>query len=431
MAWGQRRLDDMAEAFVARRRGIRRLSARRRLRSSLAELFCAGVGLALGLALPRLRWGPSMQSGRVAELLFTLGFGILGVVSIVFSLLFGVVQWSASTFTPRLSMFRGDPLVWRTFAVAIGAFVFCVTAGGAVGTDGHVSTLVPVTAVGAVLLSFALIRALQARAFLTLQLAHVLQAVAERGNRVIAERYPQPFAPKSHEPRAPIGSKPRRAVTWKGTAGIVQQLDLRRLVDEAARTNAVVIFRIGVGDPVRFGTPLADVLGGELSDDFVREAVLSAAERSFDQDPALALRLLADIELRALSPAINDPATAVDALNASEDLLCALVTRELDAADIADSSGVTRVQLRLPSWEEFLVISVEDLLPWAAPFAMVLARIRRLLDSLRELAPQDRQASLTRLDEWVGAALRAAAPLNVPPPSPPDGEFTSATRSGN
>jgi len=57
-----------------------------------------------------------VESRRLAEPLITLAIGVIGVASIVYMLLLGVVQRSSSSFTPRLNLFRGDPLVWRTFA---------------------------------------------------------------------------------------------------------------------------------------------------------------------------------------------------------------------------------------------------------------------------------------------------------------------------
>jgi uncharacterized membrane protein len=119
-----------------------------------------------------------------------LGIGVLGVVSIVYSLLFGVVPWSASSFTPRLSLFRGDPLVWRTFAFAVGLFVYCVTAALTRDSSDRVSVLVPGTAILGVLTAMALMRRLQTRAYLSLQLAYVLGAVAGRGRAVIDNAYP-------------------------------------------------------------------------------------------------------------------------------------------------------------------------------------------------------------------------------------------------
>ena len=181
-----------AKAFSSRGTPRRLLRARRRLRAGLAQLFCALAGLALGLALPRVSGGPTVEGNRLSELLFTLGIGVIGVVSIVFALLFGVVQWSASNFSPRLNLFHGDPLVWRTFALAVGVFTFAVTAGVVSINLGEVTALVPVTATLATLVTFALIRALQIRAFLSLKLASVLEAVTLRGRAVIAAgRHPR------------------------------------------------------------------------------------------------------------------------------------------------------------------------------------------------------------------------------------------------
>ena len=176
---------------AARRSPTRRLlRARRRLRAELAQLLCALVGLGLGLVLPRLTSEPSVAGSRLVLPLMTLGIGVIGLVSLVYSLLFGVVQWSATSFTPRLRMFRGDPLVWRTFAFAIGVFVYCATAALASADQSQVSVLVPGAAIVGVLAAVALIRQLQIRAFLSLQLAYVLEAVSTEGRAVIEDVYP-------------------------------------------------------------------------------------------------------------------------------------------------------------------------------------------------------------------------------------------------
>jgi len=397
----------------------RLLRGRRRLRAGLVQLLSAAVGLGLGLSLPQVDGGPTVESARLAELMFTLGVGVIGLVSIVFSLLFGVVQWSASTFSPRLNMFRGDPLVWRTYAFAIGVFVFCATAGLVSGKAGRVSLVVPLTAVLAVLIALGLIRALQTRAFLSLQLANVLDAVATRGRTVIADLYP-PRSPAGEPARDAAPLPPlRRTITWQKPPGVVQQLELRRLVDAATRADALVVFRVGVGEKVDETAPLADLRGGDLPDHLVRAAVIRGVERSFDQDPMLAVRLLADIGLRAMSPAVNDPATAVDAIDATESLLRALAGRQLDVADIADDSGVPRVRLVLPTWEDYLRTGIQDLLPPAASTPMVLERLHRLLSRLLEMAPSRRHAPVVRLREQVEARLAVCGPVPTHPSSEP------------
>lgn len=390
-----------------RRPPARLLRAHRRLRAGLVELLFAGAGLALGLVLPRVDVGPTVESGKAAQLLFSLGLGVVGVVTIVFSLLFSVVQWSASTFSPRLSIFRDDPLVWRTFAVTLGGFVFCITAGTAGGRAGRVSLLVPITATVSTLTALGLIWVLQSRAFRSIQLSRVLTAVATRGRAVIDDLYPSALSAPAGAPATPALSAPLRIVTWVGPPTVAQQLDLGRLVEAAAHADALVVFRVSVGSALQDGSPLAGIHHGELSDAVVRAAVVRGAERSFDQDPMLAIRLLADIALRALSPAVNDPATAVDALDATEGLLRTLAARNLRAGDIVDSDGVLRVRLVLPSWEDYLRTAIEDLLPVAARVPMVLERIHVLLTHLVETSPSSRHATLLQLSVRVRALLAA------------------------
>jgi uncharacterized membrane protein len=165
----------------------------------------AGICVAAGTHRPHSRWG---QPHRAA---IYLGLGVLGIVSIIFALLVGVVQWAATSFSPRLNLFRDDPLVWRTFAFAVGVFVYSVTAGLVSASAGRTSVAVPITAVLAVLVAFGMIRALQTRAFWSLQLAHVLAVLTSRGRAVIADLYP---------PRVTdtLGRRPQRPPTRRCAA---------------------------------------------------------------------------------------------------------------------------------------------------------------------------------------------------------------------
>ena len=103
------------------------------------------------------------------------------MVTIIFSLLFLVVQWAFTSLSPRLNLFRDDPIVWRTFALAVGVFVFSVTTALVIGDQQKVSVIVPAAEMVALLAAIALIRALQVKAFASIQLAHALAAIAGQG----------------------------------------------------------------------------------------------------------------------------------------------------------------------------------------------------------------------------------------------------------
>jgi uncharacterized membrane protein len=404
---------------------------RRRLRAGLVQLLCVLGGLGLGLLLPRITTDATVASTRVTDVLIGVGFGVLGLVTVIYSLLFLVVQWAFTSLSPRLTLFRDDPIVWRTFAFAVGVFVFSVTAALVIGDQDKVSVIVPAAEIVAVLAAIALIRTLQTKAFASIQLAPTLAAIAAQGRGILGDLYPRPYT-AARKPAAPL--PPRlRTIIWPHRQAILQQLDLSRLL-AAADGGAVIVLRAGMGDTLQQGAPVADLHGGEAADAAVLAGLVTGRERTFDQDPRFAFRLLADIALRALSPAVNDPATAVQVLDTTESLLQVLVSRDLDVAGIADGAGTVRVVLALPSWDDYLRIALDDLLESAAQSPMVLLRARALLTSLLDAAPPARQPPITRRLHraeqlgsgnfpviWHDAAdttRRSSSATDQPPPAP-------------
>jgi uncharacterized membrane protein len=140
---------------------------------------------------------------------------------------------------------------------------------------------------------------------------------------------------------------------------------------------------------------VAGVHGGDASDAAVLAGLMTGQERTFGQDPLFAFRLLADIGLRALSPAVNDPATAVQVLDTIQSLLAPLASRDLDVAEIADVAGAVKVVLALPSWDDYLRIALEDLIESASRSPMVLLRARALLAGLLDVAPPQRRSPIS------------------------------------
>jgi uncharacterized membrane protein len=205
----------------------------------------------------------------------------------------------------------------------------------------------------------------------------------------------------------------RAEVYWPHPGATLQRIDVARLVQSAARTDCVVEFRVGVGQIVRQGRAFAAVHGNgpaALSPTEVVDCVVTGPERTFDQDPALAIRILVDIALRALSPALNDPTSAAQALDAIQACLERLAARDLDIARIAGVQGHERLRLVLPSWQEYVALAFDELLV-AGPSALQVAR--RLVAVLGELAdaiPSARRAPIQRRLERATGALQQAFP---------------------
>ncbi len=389
---------------------------RHRLRAGLTQLLFVVAGLVAGIFVPKITVSPLVSSGRIVDLLFAAGVTVISLVTVIYSLLFLVVQWVSGAFSMRLALFRNDPIVWRAFAYAIGLFVFCFTAAFAIGNDKTVSVVVPALALILVVAALALIRLLQTRAFVSMLLAPTLTAITERGREILDGLYPATPGdrPKSLE-LPPLNC----TVTWPDPPAVLQQLHLEPLVTAASAADSVVVLRQTVGVTLLAGLPVADVHGGDPGDQAVLRALVTGPERSFDQDPLLAFRLLADIALRALSPAVNDPATAVQALDSLEGLLSPLATRTVAADQLADTSSIVRVILKLPRWEEFARSCLDDLIAAAANSPMVLLRLRDLLLRLRELAPASHNnAFIATRAAWVEDLLAKNFPVIARDPAP-------------
>jgi uncharacterized membrane protein len=384
---------------------------RRRLRAGLLQLVFIAVGLGLGLLVPEFTRGPVLPSRQVSEMLLATGFGVLGAATVIFSVLFLVVQWAATTFTPRLTLFRDAPIVWRTFAFAVGTTVFCATAALTIANRDKVSVVLPISAGVLLLLLLTLLRNLLLQAVAAIQLAPVLGSISERGRHNLDVLYASGFTSGPGDPGDPPGPDgPRSTVRWPKAGAVLQRVDVGLLAGAARAANAVVVLRVTPGTTLQHGATVAEVYGGEMPASAVLRGLETGAERVFDQDPGLAFRLLADIALRALSPAVNDPATAVQALDSMEDLLRRPLPARGRPREVADREGVLRVMVPLPGWEDFLRTALDDVIPAARNSPMALIRLRTLLEDLRGAGHGRADAPLTRRLAWVDEELDARFP---------------------
>ncbi|WP_406438064.1 DUF2254 domain-containing protein [Streptomyces sp. NBC_01613] len=406
--------------FGPRQAAERVVRPRRRLRSGLAQLLGIAVGVGLGWALPRIDSGLQVSSARTIEVCAAIGVSILGVTTLIFSLLFLVVQWAASTFSPRLSLLRTDPAVWRLFAFAVGLLTFTVTTTLAIGSRPKVSVAVPATALAATVIALGLMRNVQFKALRSILLAHVLATTAEQARGVLDMFYPPTDHPGDSGTRSARTVLPavRSTVVWPKQTVALEQVDLRRLVATAGRADVTVVLRVRIGATLQRGDPVADVRGGELGSEQVTSAFVTGHEPTAHQDPLHSFRLLADIGLRALSPAVNDPATAVEVLDTMDGMLSRLATAQLDAASVPDEHGTVRVVLCLPSWTQFLRICLDDLCRAASNSPMVLLRARDLLNGLLATASPDRRSPVSARLQWVEQQLAERHPPFVRDPMP-------------
>jgi uncharacterized membrane protein len=352
--------------------------------------------------MPQIHIGVDIPTTRTIEMLIAAGAGTVTFIGIVFSLLFLVVQFGSTTFSPRLNLFRDAPIVWRAFAFYTGVVVYSLTAALIIGREEKTSAAVPIVAFVAVLASIILFRQLQTGAFKSIQLASTLAQIAHRGRAVIDGLYvlPAPAADPIDDPDStstPVAIEGAlHEICWLRQAAIVQVIDVPRVLRAAQRAQVVIQFKVGSGEMIAEGATVA-IVRGDTEAQLEREilkAFTVGEERTFEQDPALAIRLLADIALRALSPAVNDPTTAMQALDAMDGLLRVLATRDLSVERILGSDGTVRVELVLPTWDDYLAVALDEIIALPGHSPNVSRRILRLLDDLTAITPTPRRSEL-------------------------------------
>jgi len=224
----------------------------------------------------------------------------------------------------------------------------------------------------------------------------ILKRVGASGMAVIRSIYPESTtSPHTVEPSRRLAS-PDRTVANADSSGIVLAVDVVGLVAQARRANGMIEFVPHVGDFVAVDEPLFRLYGGAsaIDDRQLQAAVALGSERTLEQDPTFAFRILVDIAIKALSPAINDPTTAVLAIDQLHRLLRLVGLRHVSREDIFDKAGELRLVFRTPNWEDFVHLACTEIRLFGAGSIQIMRRMRALLENLMQTLPPHRHADL-------------------------------------
>jgi uncharacterized membrane protein len=173
--------------------------------------------------------------------------------------------------------------------------------------------------------------------------------------------------------------------------------DLKTLLAEAERLNGVVEFVPQVGDFAAVEEPLFRLYGGArlIDENLLRGSMAFGSERTLEQDPTFAFRIVIDIALRALSAAINDPTTAVLAIDQLHRMLRLVGKRDLRTDEIRGASGELRLIFRTPNWEDFVHLTFREIRSCGSSNLQIARRLRAMIDNLVQTLPAHRHAALT------------------------------------
>jgi uncharacterized membrane protein len=225
----------------------------------------------------------------------------------------------------------------------------------------------------------------------------IVWRLGEEGLAVIEQVYPSKIKGK-HVPTVPHPPprEPARTIFHSGKSSIILAVDLDTLRREAERTQGIIEFGHQIGDFIAVGEPLF-LLHGDAhaaEDRLLRAAVAFGPERTIEQDATFAFRVIVDIAVKALSRAINDPTTAVLAIDQLHRLLRAVGRRHLHDDVIKDQAGKVRVVFRTPDWEDFVRLACREIRLYGADNYQVARRLRALLKNLIATLSEARHPSL-------------------------------------
>ena len=183
--------------------------------------------------------------------------------------------------------------------------------------------------------------------------------------------------------------------------------DVVGLLETARRANCLIEFIPQVGDFVTEGDPLFRLYqGGEINtDQQLNQSIAIGPERTMEQDPGFAFRIIVDIAAKALSPAINDPTTAVLALDQIHRLLRMVAMRQLNTGQAYDRNGQLRLIYRTPGWDDFISLAITEIRHYGKDSIQVVRRMRALLLNLIEAVPPQRIAALQTELEILNRSL--------------------------
>ncbi len=378
-----------------------------------------GSAIAMGIVLPDVdesvhsTIGIAFGAEAGRAVLGALAGGMITFTGFVFSILLLAVQFGSSQFSPRmLRRFLRAPTTKIALGIFMATFIYALLVLRVVGTAED-ETFVPNNSISIalvlLLLSMVMFLRLISKTTQGLRVAAVLRDLGRDARRVVDRVYPDPYDEDESRP-VPEVTEPARTVLHSGEPGVLQSVDFEGLVKRAANADTVIELIPRVGELVATGAPLFRVggEGGSIEDGWLQGAIATGDERTLRQDPAFAFRLLADISAKALSPGVNDPTTSIQALDQVELLLRQVGGRRLEPGVGYDAGGTPRFVYPVPSWEDLLTLAVNETRQFGEGSIQVTRRLRALLEDLREMVPESRQAAIdTELELLEAAADRS------------------------
>ena len=411
-----------------------KVASAERLRDMLRSMFwlpaalsvVASVGAAIGLVAldhsVRFSSTSFLYPGPPAgarSFLSSITQAMISFTGLVFTITIIVLQLTSAQFSPRaLRMFLRDRTIQLTLGVFISTAIYAMTVQREVtGSAGHHPFVPRVAVTGAfilVLTSAGLFVRYIDHVANMIRVVNILGDVAGEARALIETRYPAGRPPVAPPPAQP----PAQRQVAADRPGAVVSVNEQALVRLAGQAGLVVRLIPRVGDFVPAGAPLVSLhpdgtgrhRDGQPADRQLRAEISQDRERTLEQDLAFGFRQLVDVAERALSPAVNDPTTASQAIDMIHDLLRRLASRHLPAGVFEDGQGRARLIVPQYGFADFLDLTVGEIWRYGAGAAQIPGRLEAMLADLATAAmPEHLPAVGSWADRIGGRAIGGQA----------------------
>ena len=381
----------------------------------IAALTLVAIDDALNIAsdVP-LIFGGGPEGAR--GLLGAIASSMITVVGVVFSITIVALQLASSQYSPRvLRNFMRDRASQITLGSFIGVFVYSLLVLRTVRTDASGrDEFVPVLAVsGAVVLTIVAVGMLVYfihHIATRMQVSNITATVARESLDEIDRQ-----ARKTTDQQLPVGTKglPQRpgATVPARESGYLQYVETAELIELAEQHDVVVRVTVAPGAWVQRHAPLFEVWGDrdEEIQDRLRELVSVGDDRVVFQDVEFGIQQLVDIAVKALSPGVNDPTTARNALHRIGEVVVAAGRADLTPAEHYDGDGRLRLLSPRGDFGQLVRVAFEEIHHFGREIPSVIRSISDALDTIESTVSSEHRAT-------VGAVRR-----DLGLPSPPRG----------
>ncbi len=373
-----------------------------------------------------LPWTFSFAPGTASTLLGIVAGAVITTAGVVFSLLVVSLQLASGQFSPRvLRGFWRDRFGQVLIGLLLSTFAFCVLVLARVNPAARRAPALSVM--------FALLLTVASVVFIVVYLdrisrqqyvGRIVAGIAEETLRLVREL---PYGPHvgmlvgEHAPvlAADTDALGDRLIIRAPKDGWVQQIS-RRAVIAGAPAGSVVRLETRVGGYLVRDTPLASIwpppADPEVATEVIRAAVIVGVARTMQQDIDFGLRQLNDIALRALSPAVNDPTTAIEVILRVGSIMRPLVLADLPAQAHSDQAGRVLLTPYDLDHAEYVGHAFDQIRPYAAQHPQVLVALARTVRMLRGacLLAGNRDDVIAALDRQIALTVAGCDPAMLP-----------------